>query len=474
MLWKDTLKKAFSNARNGPIGVTSFTGKLKELPDHIVQYPGTTERSQRKQLVIGFDFGTAFTKVVIGEDRVRYAVPWKKNDYLLPGTFYLSESGVCNLDDNGGEQISNLKMRLLNKEFDDKSLAFVCAFNALVLRRVRSFLLKNFQSTYGSNFIDWVVNVGLPTDNYHDTELENVYKKLFIAAWCVSAEPGEIMLEDCEHALNADHQDEDPSAINPNQITTFPEFVAQVTGYVRSPLRNRDLHLLVDVGAGTVDSTVFNVHEEDDEDIYPVFDKAVKNLGTRFLVKNRLNGTNLSEDGDLGHFAPIPSNSQFSKMLGITNDDLEKIDTEFFRNLHMMVSEILRHTKQKRYPLSRTWDVGIPIFFCGGGAKCDFYKEAIDQTERLSGFKFIQKEFPIPNDLVADGLDTHEFDRLSVAFGLSYEPFDIGEIIKSDEIDDIDDDENINHIAAHCSRCNGTGGLHHPCDQCGGSGFIHN
>ena len=31
---------------------------------------------RKQQLVIGLDFGTAFTKVVVGEQRVRYAIPF--------------------------------------------------------------------------------------------------------------------------------------------------------------------------------------------------------------------------------------------------------------------------------------------------------------------------------------------------------------------------------------------------------------
>lgn len=448
------------------------------LPDNLTQFPGVTDDFQRKQLVIGFDFGTAFTKVIIGEDRVRYAVPWKKisdpeNQYLLPGRFYLQKDGACDLEENSGQMISGIKMRLLDRDFGNIALLNTCIFAALVLRKTRTFLLENHSSIYGSNHIDWLINIGLPTDDIHDEELANVYKKVFAAAWRASTQPGTITSEKCEAALS--HvKTEDSYSISWNKITTFAEFAAQITGYVRSPLREKDLHLLIDVGAGTVDTTVFNVHDVDGEDVFPIFSKAVENLGTRFLIKNRIKNTDVAEDGELGPFAPVPSLVRFSSLLGIKKSEFEKIDTNFREKLKIMISGSLHYTKSRRYPLSQTWARGVPVFLCGGGAKCDFYADALKDAEELSGLRFIQKELPFPSDLVAEGIGPHEFHRMSVAFGLSFEPFDIGEMIRFEDVDDIETGEpgHEGRSRGICRRCNGDGGLHFPCGSCGGSGWV--
>jgi hypothetical protein len=42
---------------------------------------------------------------------------------------------------------------------------------------------------------------------------------------------------------------------------------------------------------------------------------------------------------------------------------------------------------------------------------------------------------------MAPRLNPDEYDRLSVAYGLSFDAFDIGQIIKSNEISDIDNDD---------------------------------
>jgi len=63
-----------------------FTGDMTQFPD-------TSSHSPKQLLTIGLDFGTAFTKVVIGETRTSYAVSFKcqnlENPYLLPCVLYI-------------------------------------------------------------------------------------------------------------------------------------------------------------------------------------------------------------------------------------------------------------------------------------------------------------------------------------------------------------------------------------------------
>jgi len=78
--------------------------------------------------------------------------------------------------------------------------------------------------------------------------------------------------------------------------------------------------------------------------------------------------------------------------------------------------------------------------------------------------------------LQASRLKAENFDRLLVAYGLSFDAFDIGEIERTDEIaDDTDDPISPGKKGAStfCPLCNGTGGaMAHGCYKCGGSGLI--
>lgn len=485
MSWKDILKDLVKSRKDEGVISSSKLGSGKPVIEGChTQFPGLSSDAQRKQLIIGLDFGTAFTKVVIGEDRIRYAVPWRSpinsvEDYLLPGKFHVDSDGMCSLDGNGQEK-NELKMRLLTGATDMQTLAEVCAYCALVFRAARSFILTDHQKTYRSFQIDWLINAGLPTGNYHDNTLVDIYARVLNAAWWVSTQSEGVRLESCRSALKDQSLADRDGALHPDVISTFPEFVAQVTGYVRSPLRSRDLHMLIDVGAGTVDATVFNIHEHDDEDRFPIFAKVVAPMGTRFLVKNRLKGREQGEEGEFSHFAPIPNRTRTADLLGLSVSELDKIDLPIRNELIKVVNRMLTFTKNRRYPMSRAWENGIPIFLCGGGANCDFYSKAVWDESNHKDYRFIKKGLPKPENFKADAVGSQEFNRLSVAFGLSYDPFDIGEIIKMEDVEDAVDDERSTSLSRNqssslqsCSRCNGRGGLHRPCEFCGGSGFVH-
>jgi hypothetical protein len=494
MSWKDVLKsllskqsesvQADSQAKKQKRGVT--TSKAESL-GIATQFEGTSEASPRKQLIIGLDFGTAFTKVVVGEERFRFAIPLRgvggnASDYLLPTAFWSSPEGICSIDTPSGEQHADLKMALIEGNASDSTLQDVAIYLALVLRRVRKVVFEKKRDIYGKNHIDWLINVGLPTDSYHDRSLAEDYGKAIGAAWSASAESGSVNHHRVQEILN-----KDPNATNINPqhlihheaISVFPEFVAQVTGYVRSPLRQPDLHLLVDIGAGTLDATVFNVHEQDDEDRFPIFAKGVQPFGTRFLIRHRTQGTSFGDRKEFAPFASVPDKESFAKILGLKPNLIDEKDKPFLAKITKMVGDLLRRTKMVRHPMSPRWSEGVPLFLCGGGANCDFYAELFRAPDgNLAGYPVLPMKLPKPEQLEAEGISGTDYDRISVAYGLSFDPFDIGEIIREDEVEDIDQGKEASAQNTadsskdiYCPRCRGTGGLHRPCDECGGSGF---
>lgn len=443
------------------------------------QFKGTSATGLRKQLVIGLDFGTAFTKVVVGEERLRIAIPLqgigeKQQDYLLPTVFWAAQNGACSLDPGSGVAHEDLKMSLIEGNFSTDVLFDTTVYLALVLRRVRAYLFVHKKGIYGNSHIDWLLNVGLPTDSFHSEKLNEAYKSIVGAAWLVSAQPGDIYRAQVVKILEKKKRYESADSLNtlhPESISLFPEFVAQVTGYVRSPMRQSDLHLLVDVGAGTLDVTIFNVHQKDDEDVFPILAKAVEPLGTRFLTKHRFKNDTNGQGIKFSAYDLIPDEDEFAELLGISVACLQDLDMPFRKKVRKLVSDLLVYTKEKRYPKARCWEDGVPIFFCGGGVNCDFYTEAFySKYEKVLGFPLKKMKLPKPDQLEAKGITEAEYDRLSVAYGLSFDPFDIGEIVKEGDIDDVT--EEAGSVTGMCRRCNGNGGLHRACNSCGGRGFI--
>lgn len=419
----------------------------------MTQFPSTSSMSPKLSLTIGLDFGTAFTKVVIGEARTCYAVPFEiknpGNPYLLPCVLYIDHSGMCALQPlgEGDEAITDLKMKLLNGPEERLDLVRIVAFIALILRQTRLWLFETKGSTYERSQLDWYINVGVPTDSYHQEDLVKTYHDIVMAAWAVSIIPGPISThladEIFSYVLNGkyvfpgDFAGPRDRLIHEEAFGLFPEFVAQIVGYVRSTLRKPDLHLMVDVGAGTVDISIFNIYESDGEDLFPIFAKAVKPFGTHYLIKNR----NLRlQDGEKYKWSVqdrTPSQTEFSQTVRIPLKQLMVIDNDFIKQLGSVVRDLLKYTKESRYPLSPRWQDGIPTFLCGGGANVDVYCELIKRFEnRNQAYKVRVEKLPQPQRLIAPQLPENSYNRLSVAYGLSHNAMDIGRIIQANEIED--------------------------------------
>lgn len=432
------------------------------------------------QLYIGLDFGTAFTKVVVSNSLKKYAVPLSDNEgyekYLLQTSFSESNT-ICSLNGESGVVHNNLKMALINGDLSDHALTNAAIYLALVLRKIRSYILNDKQSLFQGNRFIWLINVGLPTEGYANKKINKAYSLIVSSAWDASAASGEITRPLVEKCIKLKKQGESSDrSLADDAVGLIPEFVAQVTGYVRSPRRQSDLHMLIDIGAGTLDATTFNVHEKDGEDCFPIFAKAVASLGTRFLVKSRIEKyPSLKEDGALSPYLPLPNNESFSQLLNVSLDGLHQMDAPFRKKVAGIINRLLRDTKKPgKYPKSPRWDVGVPVFLCGGGAEVDFYQESIFDHKNS---KLLKMHLPKPDAFEAPDLLPANYSRLSVAYGLSFDRDDIGSIIKVDQ-----NYNRANHRrptkspqptrSSVCRSCGGTGGLHTHCNKCGGSGFI--
>jgi hypothetical protein len=67
--------------------------------------------------------------------------------------------------------------------------------------------------------------------------------------------------------------------------------------------------------------------------------------------------------------------------------------------------------------------IGLPVFLTGGGARMIYYQRIVRQVNsnvNLSWAQIDQLPMEHPDSLEAPGLKQGDFDRLSVAFGLSF------------------------------------------------------
>ena len=219
----------------------------------------------------------------------------------------------------------------------------------------------------------------------------------------------------------------------------FPEFAVQLMGYIQSPQRQNDLHSLVDVGAGTLDFTIFNVYENmDGEDLFPVFAQEVKPLGTQFFVQHRLEYARSNSMWQPSPYENVPCDSDFERHLSLNNSELKDCDKPFRKEITGLIGGNFNKTKKEMYPKSPNWQSGVPTFLCGGGATVDFYRDIFDVFKNEhSPYKIILRTLKIPEDLQAGPILHESYDRLSVAYGLSFDPYNIASIIKKQMIPQI-------------------------------------
>lgn len=421
---------------------TGVSGKRSRdrIPGWKAQFQELGPDAPRRQFVIGLDFGTAYTKVVIGEATKAYAVPFPgqfegENPYLLPGILSLSEGGCARLGATGdGRTYSELKMRLLDGDTGDETIVLIATFLAIVLKGAREWFFNNLQGEYQQFRCDWCVNVGLPTHQYHDEDLKSFYRDIIKAAWLASLKKGPVTI-DCIEDCFADSN----GSLGDEAIGLFPEFVAQVNSYVKSHLRQPDLHLLVDVGAGTVDIAAFIVHENEQGDMFPIQAKSVSKRGVNFL----------------------PEDPEMQKQFAV--------------NLRRQVKSDIDFVKKHKYP--QYWDLDranvLPFFLCGGGSYVDFYRRLADgMVEKSFPCALRRMELPRPQRLVAPYLPQGESHRLSVAYGLSFDAYDIGQIVPERE-EPVDGNREGQSGFATCPRCHGSGGARgNDCRSCGGQGWL--
>jgi len=248
-----------------------------------------------RDIIIGLDFGTACTKAIIGDDilQTAYAVPFGElaydgHPYLIATRVYAaggSDDGSLSLE-TGQISVDDLKIKLLGdphrpllavKESKLQATTLDCCvgYLALVLREVVAWFLETHADAYRNANLAWQLNIGLPSRSYDNKELKETYFLLALAAWRAAVHVGPITVTSARDALEKSRDDirnlengvdvaTDENHLHPDDIGVVPEVIAEVVGYARSNLRREGTHLLVDVGASTVDVATFVLHSKDD------------------------------------------------------------------------------------------------------------------------------------------------------------------------------------------------------------------
>lgn len=439
----------------------------KVVRTQLTEDPGAIERD----IIIGLDFGTACTKTVIGDDVLgkTYAVSFGKlayegHPYLIATRIFVDSDG--RLDLRAGEiALDDLKYKLLsnqnelipiNRQSELEMTAFeICVgYIGLVLREIINWFLSIHGDSYRKSHLVWQLNIGMPSRSYDDHDLCKMFQRLALAGWRAAVASGPITVESVRTAIGQNTEtiknakidktlDSDAKWLHPEDVSAVPEVIAEVLGYARSNLRREGTHLLVDVGAGTVDIATFILRSKDDADHFSLLTTEVENLGAFSLHRQRVVDimdyveTEISKIQDVADgIAPIPDIVDYQP---INIEALHKIDNAFRKKCEGLIGKVIHVTRIRRYPGARVWKEGLPVILCGGGSRIQLYQEAIKTAEQTSNIPiFDSLELPVPDGLDAEELTPDEYCRIAVAYGLATRQDRIGKITPPSAIKDIE------------------------------------
>lgn len=402
-------------------------------------------KGKTTQVRIGVDFGTAYTKVALHVAGQVLFVPWhgmRQHDsvYYLPGEISVlpDDSVYVGRSPDAKLIYNNLKLPFLERNISTREqFCATVAYLAWVMKYVRGWLYSSQAGLLRGRNIAWEVNLGCPSNSWGAKDLKFSYETLGLLAWQLSQEERDIRWRDVESLVNGGRPRYESIGLD-SQIHLIPEFIAQIVGYVKSPQRRDGLHLLMDIGAGTLDLATFNVvHDKIKEaDRYPIFASKVLPMGTHFLMSSRLEKAGGAK-GIFDDLQPVPTAQDFATRAKAKLADVQVADKEFQELVTRSVYGVLDYTRALRYPMAPEWTLGLPAFISGGGAGCDIYVSSLIAAFQRKGVPLRRTPFPLLDDAAKlDGIGVGNFHRLSVAYGLTFDSESVGHILAPNEIAD--------------------------------------
>lgn len=358
--------------------------------------------------VIGFDFGTSALKVVVREpyksgsdvaalpapDQLRsqghpylwQTVVWFEplgetfHLYPKPGAIALEGFKTGLIGGHGTDAICR-EPKILRSEA-------ASAFIALHLCNILGWFEaeRPLPRCEAMNFLG--VNIGVPVATQDDPKALQPFKEVVLAAVELARLCEPLTLENVRGAIEMVRQEDLPAGFD-----LVPELSAALVGYAMDPTSPWGAHVLIDVGASTLDIVAFNLVENDDEPQIKAFAASVELLGAAAL--------------------------ELARRQGVADDDFSKACNHQFGDTYGYASreDVARGTFSK---VLRREDVQLVV--TGGGCATSVHSALIaDLPGRILGPKDVARPQP-PEGIAAIECDR---SRLLLAYGLAHDHPDI-------------------------------------------------
>lgn len=414
---------------------------------------------------IGLDFGTAFCKCVCRDvnvgDRAWVHLPGAIADpklpFLIPSSLRFARGRLGHATNSGGgysaDGLSHVKMALEKvalEKWDDPVLSdykvkaveaghvpleeFVegCAVYLLggILGGVKQAVTERFKGTVDGDYL--AVNMAVPVANAENPVVNQRFSRVLCKAWVVADSLREfppITWPDLQERLrNAEARIDNPEVTG--ACFVYPEVSANVQCFVRSRTSSEGIYLFSDTGAGTVDQSVFIFIRTPDGEKLTYLHANVFPLGSGQIERIAADLVGDTSWGALESWREI-------KESGRNHPEIQEAKSRIANHLGNGTNMTVSQAKQKLIRQRQIND--LRVLFGGGGHTEDPYGRSVRALfagglvhpdavkERKQKGESFELGLPIPTDLALNADQSPWMNRLSVAYGLSFERGDLSD-----------------------------------------------
>lgn len=248
---------------------------------------------------VGLDFGTSTTKVVLCSDtaNVDYALDTPKElqveeqgrrqQHLWRTCVWFNDATQCFqlTPSKGSRPILGFKTGLIQGD-GNRMLstgishnAAAAAYLALLIAYVVGSDAERMEAAGGSERRYSRFHIGVPVPSLEEDPRVAGFHRVVQAAFALAPHASSLRLNDVKAALQRDIGSVETTTDTPYQL--FEELAGVVAGYMLTPEKACGPHIIVDVGAATLDVATF--HIPDGEHPLEVYESAVELLGAQAL-----------------------------------------------------------------------------------------------------------------------------------------------------------------------------------------------
>jgi hypothetical protein len=381
--------------------------------------------------------------------------------YLFPTRFFETESQASLTPLPGAATRSDLKLRLIDavERRADTSDAEtdLAIYVALLLNHSFAWFNHHTAANHRNRRCCWWLNVGFPAKRIEgNSRLAASYTRACTAAARAvdAAEP--IRRSLLQRCLDSQPPTNPAPRLAADRIHLYPEIAAQLAGYAYSPYRKDGPLLLLDIGAGTLDVSTLILHRLDGEEVCSFHFCEVVPLGAFRLYQETHKAMSGVAPGAL--LPPVSSSDDpywlppaSPRELVLPQSSLSHALESAFHTARAAFGARCLDTCQANFARFKAhldepfvsnnrrppaFQKRVNFILSGGGSRAQFYRNLYpdhleerllnltswqpDRTTRHNHQQGLQRiYFTQPEKFRASAIGATDFDRLSVAHGLS-------------------------------------------------------